>query len=92
MPTYRFRVKSEYDPTSLWRDIAVVRDRTLDEFQTVLNRAVGLNQDHLWFSGPTRTTGTATLSTNAPKRLSNQLVDYCEAGRSTTLLRRQSGR
>lgn len=49
MPTYRFRVKSEYDPTSLWRDIAVVRDRTLDEFQTVLNRAVGLNQDHLWF-------------------------------------------
>ena len=47
MPTYRFRVKSEYDPTSLWRDIAVVRDRTLDEFQTVLNRAVGLNQDHL---------------------------------------------
>lgn len=51
MPTYRFRVKYEHDPTSLWRDIVVGTDRTLDEFQTVLNHAVGLNQDHLWFFG-----------------------------------------
>ncbi len=51
MTTYRFRVKYESDPTSLWRDIVVGADRTLDEFQTVLNRAVGLNQDHLWFFG-----------------------------------------
>jgi hypothetical protein len=51
MITYRFRVKYEYDPASLWRDIAVGGDRTLDEFQTVLNHAVGLNQDHLWFFG-----------------------------------------
>ena len=51
MTTYRFRVKFGYDPTSLWRDIVVGADRTLDEFQTVLNRAVGLNQDHLWFFG-----------------------------------------
>jgi hypothetical protein len=51
MTTYRFRVKFEYDPTELWRDIVVGADRTLDEFQTVLNRAVGLDQDHLWFFG-----------------------------------------
>ena len=51
MTTYRFRVKYKYDPTSLWRDIVVGTDRTLDEFQTVLNHAVGLNQDHLWFFG-----------------------------------------
>jgi len=51
MTTYRFRVKFEYDPTELWRDIVVGEDRTLDEFQTVLNSAVGLNQDHLWFFG-----------------------------------------
>ncbi len=51
MTTYQFRVKFEYDPTSLWRDIVVGADRTLDEFQTVLNRAVGLDQDHLWFFG-----------------------------------------
>ncbi|MGB9966447.1 IS1096 element passenger TnpR family protein [Halobacterium hubeiense] len=51
MTTYRFRVKFEDDPTELWRDIVVGADRTLDEFQTVLNRAVGLDQDHLWFFG-----------------------------------------
>jgi hypothetical protein len=51
MTTYRFRVKYEYDPPSLWRDIVVGADRTLDEFQTLLNCAVGLNQDHLWFFG-----------------------------------------
>ena len=51
MTTYRFRVKYEHDPTSLWRDIVVGTDRTLNEFQSVLNSAVGLNQDHLWFFG-----------------------------------------
>jgi hypothetical protein len=44
-------VKYDPDPRSLWRDIVVGEDRTLDEFQSVLNRAVGLNQDHLWFFG-----------------------------------------
>lgn len=51
MTTYRFRVKFEYDPTSLWRDIVVGENRYLDEFQAVLNRAMGLDQDHLWFFG-----------------------------------------
>ncbi|WP_458190036.1 IS1096 element passenger TnpR family protein [Haladaptatus sp. NG-WS-4] len=51
MTTYRFRVRYEYDPTSLWCDIVVGADRMLDEFQTVLNRTVGLDQDHLWFFG-----------------------------------------
>ncbi|MFP4627067.1 MAG: IS1096 element passenger TnpR family protein [Natronomonas sp.] len=51
MTAYRFRVKFEYDPRSLWRDIVVGADRTLDEFQTVLNGAVGLDHGHLWFFG-----------------------------------------
>lgn len=51
MTTYRFRVKFEYDPTSLWRDIIIGEERTLDEFQSVINRSMGLNQDHLWFIG-----------------------------------------
>jgi hypothetical protein len=51
MTTYRFPVKYEPDPQSLWRDIVVGADRTLDEFQKELNHAVGLNQDHLWFFG-----------------------------------------
>jgi hypothetical protein len=33
MTAYRFRVKLEWDPTALWRDIIVGEDRTLDEFK-----------------------------------------------------------
>lgn len=51
MTAYRFRVKLERDPTALWRDIAIGEDRTLDEFQTVINGAVELDQAHLWFFG-----------------------------------------
>ncbi|MFC7198939.1 IS1096 element passenger TnpR family protein [Halospeciosus flavus] len=51
MTAYRFRVKFDSDPTSLWRDIVVGADRTLDEFQATINAAMGLDQDHLWFFG-----------------------------------------
>lgn len=36
----------------MWRDIVVGADRTLNEFQTVVNRALELDQDHLWVFGP----------------------------------------
>lgn len=51
MTAYRFRVKFDPDPTSLWRDIVVGADRTVAEFQSVINPAVGLDQSHLWFVG-----------------------------------------
>lgn len=51
MTAYRFRVKFDPDPTSLWRDIAVGADRTIAEFQSAINPAVGLDQGHLWFVG-----------------------------------------
>lgn len=51
MTAYRFRVKFDPDPTSLWRDVIVGDDRTIDEFQSVINPAVGLEQGHLWFFG-----------------------------------------
>lgn len=51
MTAYRFRVKFDRDPTSLWRDVVVGADRTLDEFQTTINAAMGLDQGHLWFVG-----------------------------------------
>lgn len=51
MNAYRFRVKFDRDPTSLWRDVVVGADRTIAEFQTAINAAVGLDQDHLWFVG-----------------------------------------
>jgi hypothetical protein len=51
MTAYRFRVKFDPDPTSLWRDVVGGADRTLDEFQATINAAMGLDQDHLWFFG-----------------------------------------
>jgi len=51
MTAYRFRVKFDPDPTSLWRDIGVGADRTIAEFQSAINPAVGLDQGHLWFVG-----------------------------------------
>ncbi|WP_123538415.1 IS1096 element passenger TnpR family protein [Halosimplex salinum] len=51
MTAYRFRVKFDPDPTSLWRDIVVGADRTITEFQSAINPAVGLDQGHLWFVG-----------------------------------------
>jgi hypothetical protein len=51
MTAYRFRVKFDPDPRSLWRDVAVGADRSLDEFQTAINAAMGLDQGHLWFFG-----------------------------------------
>lgn len=51
MTAYRFRVKFDPDPTSLWRDIVVGADRTIVEFQSTINSAVGLDQGHLWFVG-----------------------------------------
>jgi hypothetical protein len=51
MTVYRFRVRFAPDPTSLWRNIVVGADRTITEFQSAINPAVGLNQSHLWFIG-----------------------------------------
>jgi len=51
MTAYRFRVKFAPDPTSLWRDIVVGANRSLDELQATINTAVGLDQGHLWFVG-----------------------------------------
>lgn len=51
MTAYRFRLKFEPDPSSLWRDIVVGEDRTLDEVQSLINRGFGLDREHLWFFG-----------------------------------------
>ncbi|AGB33828.1 hypothetical protein C488_20997 [Natrinema pellirubrum DSM 15624] len=51
MTAYRFRIKFDPDPTSLWRDIVVGADRTITELQSLINPAVGLDQGHLWFVG-----------------------------------------
>ncbi|WP_436901195.1 IS1096 element passenger TnpR family protein [Halovenus halobia] len=51
MTAYRFRVKFEPDPTAVWRDILVGSDRTVTEFQSTINQAFSLDDEHLWFFG-----------------------------------------
>jgi hypothetical protein len=51
MTAYRFRVKFDPEPTELWRDVLVGAERTVAEFQSTINDAVGLDQDHAWFVG-----------------------------------------
>ena len=51
MTTYRFRAKYDFDPTSLWRDVVVGADRTVEDLQSTINRSVGLDEGHLWFVG-----------------------------------------
>jgi hypothetical protein len=46
-PSFRFSRRE----IPLWRASVVGADRTLDEFQTGLTHAVGLNQDHRWRFG-----------------------------------------
>jgi hypothetical protein len=89
MTTYRFRVKYEHDPRSLWRDIVVGADRTLEEFQTVLNRSVGLNQDHLWFFGTGQDYWNSEIQYKRPEEIEQSMsptlgdeVEY-DAGDST---------
>lgn len=67
MTVYRFRVKLDSDPTSLWRDIAVGENITIDKFQSTINQSVGLNQDHLWFVGEDEDYWDSNVKYQSPK-------------------------
>ncbi len=79
MTAYRFRVKFDPDPTSLWRDIVVGADRTITEFQSAINPAVGLTRATSGSSERVKTTGTAPSNTSARKSTRSRLVAirYC---------------
>lgn len=51
MTAYRFRVKFDPAPTSLWRDVVCGADRTVDALQPAINAAMGLDQGHRWLVG-----------------------------------------
>ena len=71
MTAYRFRVKFEPDPVSLWRDIVVGADRTIKEFQSSINRAVGLDQDHLWLVGTDEDYWNSEVKYQSPQEYEN---------------------
>ncbi|KXA98889.1 hypothetical protein AKJ41_06275 [candidate division MSBL1 archaeon SCGC-AAA259O05] len=49
MTAYRFRVKADWKPRDLWRDVAIGEDRTLRDLHERINPAFGLDFDHLYF-------------------------------------------
>ncbi|MEA1905188.1 MAG: hypothetical protein U9M97_04870 [Candidatus Hadarchaeota archaeon] len=49
MTAYRFRVKAQWNPRGLWRDIIIGEKRTLEDLHEAINLSFGLDFDHLWF-------------------------------------------
>jgi len=50
---YRFRVKAEWNPRGLWRDILIGGERSLEDLHRKIVTSFGLEADpsHLWFFG-----------------------------------------
>ena len=89
MTAYRFRIKFDPDPTSLWRDIVVGADRTIAEFQSAINSAVGLDQGHLWFVGEGKDYWDSAINTSVRRNTKSRLVAirYCVPSGSRTPVR-----
>ncbi|KXA96581.1 hypothetical protein AKJ37_04900 [candidate division MSBL1 archaeon SCGC-AAA259I09] len=49
MTAYKFRVKADWKPRDLWRDVVIGEDRTLRDLHEAINPAFGLDFDHLYF-------------------------------------------
>ena len=75
MTAYRFRVKFDPDPTSLWRDIVVGADRPLTEFQATINPAVRLDDGHLWFIGADEDYWDSDVKYQCPQEYEESLGD-----------------
>lgn len=73
MTAYRFRIKFDADPTSLWRDIVVGAERTIAEFQSAINPTVGLDQGHLWFIGEDEGYWDSTIKYQCPQEYEESL-------------------
>jgi len=78
MTAYRFRIKFDPDPTSLWRDIVVGADRTITELQSAINPAVGLDQAISGSLERMRTTGTVLSNTSVRRNTtSHSVATHC---------------
>ena len=51
MVSYLFRVKAEWDPRNLWRDIVIGGGRSLVDLHRAINASFEIGFDHLWFFG-----------------------------------------
>jgi hypothetical protein len=51
MASYLFRVKADWDPRNLWRDIVIGGARSLEDLHRTINTSFEIGFDHLWFFG-----------------------------------------
>jgi len=51
MASYLFRVKADWDPRNLWRDIVIGGARSLEDLHRAINASFEIGFDHLWFFG-----------------------------------------
>ena len=54
MASYLFRVKADWDPRNLWRDIVIGGSRSLEDLHRAINTSFEIGFDHLWFFGTDR--------------------------------------
>jgi len=51
MASYLFRVKADWDPRNLWRDIVIGGARSLEDLHRAINTSFEIGFEHLWFFG-----------------------------------------
>lgn len=51
MVSYLFRVKADWDPRNLWRDIVIGGARSLVDLHRAINASFDIGFEHLWFFG-----------------------------------------
>ncbi len=51
MASYLFRVKADWDPRNLWRDIVIGGARSLVDLHMVINTSFEISFNHPWFFG-----------------------------------------
>lgn len=85
MASYRFRVKADWNPRGLWRDIVIGEERTLEDLHEAIVLSFGLEPDptHLWFFGADQKYWDSRVKYKSPLELESKkgimwdkLLDY----------------
>jgi len=71
MASYLFRVKADWDPRNLWRDIVIGGARSLEDLHRVINTSFEIGFDHLWFFGTDKDYWRSRRMYKSPKDFEN---------------------
>ena len=71
MASYLFRVKADWDPRNVWRDIVIGGARSLEDLHRAINTSFEIGFDHLWFFGTDRDYWRSPRKYKSPKDFEN---------------------